>query len=112
MRARKGNGWSRRRRSTPHVGADAPAAITRPAARVGIATSAPGYSLAGVRVTLATSITAIPTQDATAAQACGIRWSSRPYKAIRPPRANSQDRTSNEKYALCAFDAVKTMEYV
>ena len=47
--------WSacRSRSSTPHFGAVAPAAMTRPAARVGMATSAPGYWAAGVKVTRA-----------------------------------------------------------
>ena len=64
-----------------------------------------------LRVTLVTRITASPTQDATAAQAeeCAGVGGRTPRSS--PPRASSQDRTSSEKYALCAFDEVNTIEY-
>ena len=54
-------------------------------------------------MTLATRIAVSPSQDPTAAQACGMRWRWRPCTAMSPPRASSQDRVSSEKYALCAF---------
>ena len=110
MAARNWKGLRRSRRSTPHLGSAAPAGDDEAGTEVGMATSAPGYTLDPVRVTLATRITASPTQDATAAQACGMRSKCRPCTAMSPPRASSQDRVSSEKYALCAFTDVNTIE--
>ena len=113
---REGDGSEEREGLAPEQALDPPlglrraAAMTRPAPKVGMATSAPGYTLDPVSVTLATRITASPTQDATAAQACGIRLKVGPCTAMSPPRASSQDRVSSEKYALSAFTDVSTID--
>ena len=84
--------------------------MIKPAPTTGIATSAPGYSLADVRATLAVTIAASPSQERNAASQRGRPRRRSLPTAMSPPRASSQARVSGEKKALDWLADVNTIE--